>query len=106
MGDEVRGKDRLVPLDVDDDVLGGEAQEPRSLGQAVAPRGMVLPGHEGPAPEGFDAILNAPVIRGHPDPVQILDLQGLLVGPLDQGLTQDQRQGFSREAGGARSGPG
>ena len=102
--DEVRGKDRLVPLDVDDDVLGGQVEERRGFGQAVAARGVVLPGHEGPAAEGLDAIPDARIIGGHPDAVQILDLQGLLIDPLDQGLPQDKRQGFAREAGGAEAG--
>ncbi len=74
MGDELRGKDRLVPLDIDDDVLGGQVKERGGFGQAVAPRGVVLPGHEDPAAEGLHALLDAPIIGGHPDPVQILDL--------------------------------
>ena len=102
--DELRGKDRLVPLDVDDDVLGRQVEERRGFGQAVAARGVVLPGHEGLAAESGDAIPDAPIIGGHPDPVQILHLQGLLIGPLDQGLPQDQRQGFARKAGGAEAG--
>ena len=55
-------------------------------------------------PKDGDAIADAPIIGGHPDPVQILHLQGLLIGPLDQGLAQDQRQGFARKAGGAEAG--
>ena len=104
MGDEVRGKDRLVPLDVDDDVLGRQVEEPGGFGQAVAARGVVLPGHEDPAPEGLHALLDARIIGGHPDPVQILDLQGPLIDPLDQGFPQDQRQGLPRKAGGAEAG--
>ena len=106
LGDEVRGKDRLVPLDVDDDVLGGQVEEPGGFGQAVAARGVVLPGHEGPAAESGDAIEDAPIIGGHPDPVQILHLQGLLIGPLDQGLAQDQAPGVCPESGWSRSGRG
>ena len=104
MGDEVRGKDRLVALDVDDDVLGGQVEPRGGFGQAVAARGVVVPGHDGPAAERLDALLNAPIIGGHPDPVQILDLKGLLIGPLDQGFPQDQRQGFARKAAGAEAG--
>jgi len=103
LGDEVRGKNRLVPLDVDDDVLGGQVEEPRGFGQAVAARGVVLPGHEGPAAERGDAIPDARIIGGHPDSVQILDLQGLLIGPLDQRLAQDKGQGFARKAAGAEA---
>jgi len=44
---------------------------------------------------------DARIIGGHPDPVQILNLQGLLIDPLDQGFAQDKRQGFAWEAAGA-----
>ena len=104
LADEVQGEEGLVALDVDHEVFRGQTQEARRFGQAVAARRVVGAGHDGLAAEGLDALPDARVVGGHIKAVQLLNLPGLFIDPLDQGLAADQRQGLPRKAGGAEAG--
>ena len=98
------GKERLVALDVDHEVFRGQVQQVCRLGQAVAARGMVGPGHHRLPAETLHAVPDARLVGGHPKAVQFLNLPGLLPDPLDQGLAGNERQGLPRKAGGAVAG--
>ena len=94
----------METMEFDDDILGGQVEESGGFGQAVAARGVVVPGHDYLPAEGRHTLPDAGIISGHPDGVQTLDLEGLLIDPLDQRFPQDGRQGFAGEAAGAEAG--
>ena len=60
---------------------------------------MILPGHAGAAAEGNHCIVNPAVVCGHDHFRRTGRFFGLLIHPLYHGLSPDQLQGFSRQAG-------
>jgi len=97
-------KNRLVSLNVDYYVLTVQPQNFPGLRQPVAPRGMVAAGHDGLAAEPFHDVLDARIVSGYIDVAQPLNQTGLLIHPLNQGLSSDIRQSLPRKAGGPVAG--
>ena len=104
LADELRGKDRLVPLDVDHHVSRGQLQKVRRLGQAVAARGMVGPGHHRLAPETLHAVPDARVVGDHPKSVQSLNGAGPAHRPAESGAFPQWAPEACRETGWSRAG--
>ena len=63
--DDFRCNERLISLDVDDDI--GIRVMAHGFGQTVRPVGMVFPGHDGMAAKGDYCIIYAGIIDCHDD---------------------------------------
>jgi len=78
-----RRKNRLVTLDIDHQIVPVQPQDGGGLSQAVAPRSVVVSGHDGLAAESGHTFGNAAIIGGDRDASQSRNLAGLLINPLN-----------------------
>jgi hypothetical protein len=98
--DHDRLDQRLISLDVDDDIVGRKPDEPPGFGQAVRAAGVAGAGHHGFAAEGLYGLQDARVVRRHQHPVQAPGAGCTLKDPLNHGLAVDVGKGLSRESAG------
>lgn len=89
--------ERLVPLDIDENVAGFVRGH---LGDALGSGAMVRAGHTGFAPEGFHSIEDALVVGGHQDAMDGLGAFGALVDMLDHGFACKRDERLAGEARG------